>query len=191
MNKRVVVICVFAGFVLLAWGLAWMLWDMGRSGESQFSPDTFQFRGVTYHYLVWTDSLLFTVEGAPSSAYGPLLKYWIEEGYFTPPPHPPKRWDVLTGWRSGRKGSWHGEASGFWYTGLCYSDAEQGDWIAWSRKHPQLAKRLWPEVVRLLKEAKYDLAGWLMLVVWDTHDDETLFDRAFHDWQVDSGQIKK
>lgn len=156
-------------------------------GESQFSPETFEHRGVKLHHFPFTDVL---IRVKPSNPYRKrIVMFWIDEGYLRDLPKHARCWDTVTGWRSGQRWSYGGPAKAFWYRCGCQSDDGEKDWIAWSKRNPQLASKLWPKVIDFLKSAtdgrnsyvNYHLAAVLMMYVQDTQDQES-YDAAYLKW---------
>ena len=159
---------------------------LGCGSISQFSPVTFEHRGVTTFVIPYTDVRIFSIPGKPCRSR--IVQFWIDEGYLKPEPGPTDRWDLICGsasapgWRSRAMG----EAKGFWYTAGCTSDEGAEEWIAWSRRHPDLAKDLWPRVVGYLQTAAdvshrgegYFVAGALMDYIRQAEDARTYQDRV-------------
>jgi hypothetical protein len=187
---------VLGWFLVSLTFLGALIFELGGGDESQFSPESFEFRGLRHTYLPWTDIHLFTIEDPPYSK--PIIGYWIEAGYLSQPANQPQRWDTITAWRTCPKVDWRGRAKRFWYRSRCLSESEENAWIDWSRKHPPFANKLWPEVIKLLKQAGttdppglyYELAGSLMMAVRESQDERT-FEKAFHEWEAKSRAIKR
>jgi hypothetical protein len=174
-----------------AWALAitavaavMVVWS-GRGGEAQFSPDTFESRGVSYFYVPLTDLAVLSLPGRPYLKK--IVEFWIDEGYLPDPCKEPQRWDVITGWRAWQRYGYSGPAKLFWYRAGCRSDEAADEWIEWSRRHPAFAARVWPQVVGLLgrgRQSDYHLAAELMLLVVKTADPGQ-FEKALAAWRAE------
>jgi hypothetical protein len=164
----------------------------GRGGESQFNPATLECRGVADYYIPYT---LVRVWSRPGEPYRPrIAQFWLEEGYARAG-EPGGRWDTVTGW-GGRWLRTTGDAKLFWYHASCASDEQAEEWIAWSRRHPDLAADLWPRVVGLLRQAGgersfacYGAAAELMVRVRGAEDAKEYGERValWHEWTRDLG----
>lgn len=177
-RKRTLVIVFSLVFTLL------IIAGCGRGGEAQFSPDTMQKRGVTVYSIPYADVELFRIASPPRSPI--LVDYWIDQGFLIPPSNSDSiRWDVITGWRAWERLSFGGRAKGFWYRCSCRSDDAMNEWIDWSKRHPDLANRLWPKVIELIQRGDsrgYALAGDLMYTV-DESESAGEFEERFAFWE--------
>jgi hypothetical protein len=159
---------------------------LGCGGESQFSPVTFEHRGVRTYHIPYTDVRLWSTPGEPYRKR--IVQFWIDEGYLKPETSPTERWDVITGWVSapGWRLSRSGSAKSFWYHAGCQDGEAAESWIHWSRRHPELAADLWPRVVGLLQQAAhrpgrsawYAAAAVLMDSVQQVEDAKTYRERV-------------
>lgn len=170
-------------FVAGAGALALIVLAWGRCGEWQFSPDSFESRGVTCYYIPRTNVEIFRIAGTP---YRPkIVQFWSDAGYLPASSLGPKHWDVVTGWHPVPRQIYGGTAKQFWYRAGCKTDQMADEWIEWSRRHPDFADRLWPEVVGLIARRgnSYALAGLLMNWVGKTPDPKA-FEKAFADYRA-------
>src|SRR6476619_4104291 len=71
---------------------------LGRGGESQFSPVTFELRGVRTYHIPYTDRQIWSIPGEPHRPR--IVQFWMEEGYLKPDAGPTDQWDLITGWVS-------------------------------------------------------------------------------------------
>jgi hypothetical protein len=167
-----------------------LLWvaHYGDASRVEFSPVSFEFRVTTKYYVPHTDLLLYSVEHEPYR--NRITQYWIDCGYFTPPLKVNlQQWDTLSDWKRWEPGLGDGEAWSFWGKAACRSKTEVAQWMKWSEDHPQLAEKLWPKVIQLLrdvptnqKQHNYYVAAQLMLWVGDSSD-ELSYQRAYEDWE--------
>ncbi len=191
-RRRVIALSIF----LISLPLCFV--GCGHGGESQFSPDTYEHRGVRFLYVPGTDAIAWTWPSKPTRLR--IVRFWIEEGYFTPATNA-SQWDVINVWGSSiidrKRGS--GGAKAFWYRAACNTDENAEKWIAWSRQHPKRAAIVWPRVIELLKRAgnggdripDYWAAARLMTSVEDAVDD-TQFDERVDEWNHEfAGQLQQ
>src|SRR4051794_33467669 len=66
-------------------------------GEAQFSPDSFESRGVTTFSIPSTNLTLLTLPWKPYRTK--IAQFWLDEGYLLPPTASARRWDVITGYQ--------------------------------------------------------------------------------------------
>jgi len=164
--------------------LALLVLPLGCGSLSQFSPVTFEHRGVQTWDVPYTGVRVVSIPGQPRRVR--IVQFWIDEGYLKPEPGPTERWDVITGEGFGRQWSHSGSSKSFWYGCLCGNDESAEEWIAWSRRHPDLAADLWPRVVGLLQKAAdlqcqsncYFVGGALMQSVQWVEDATTYHERV-------------
>jgi hypothetical protein len=175
MKKVAIRLCLAVGLAALVVG------GCGHGGESQFSPDSFEHRGVLYFWIPYTS---IPVAAIPDERYQEkIVTFWIGEGYFDHVVRQAARWDTIGGWRQFDRSSYGGAAKAFWYLATCRGDEQADEWIEWSHENPKLAARLWPDVVRLVSKGdgeSYAHAGALMRWVHKCTDPAE-FDRAYDD----------
>lgn len=193
-------------FLVIIWvvglSLPVIVLAQGERQETQFSPDSFQHRMVRTYAIPFTDT---TVLAIPKDAYNRfrIVQFWIDEGYLVGSLQKPSRWDIVGGWQSRVRKSYKGPASEFWawmaadsaslkvqVPQRVWTDEETDRWIAWSRRNPQLANRLWPDIVRLLA---YGGAGYryadLLLRRVDRTEDADRVEAAYARCRVDCGAL--
>jgi hypothetical protein len=142
MKRRLIVVSMLCALALVA-ATACSIADVG--GESEFSPDTLDRRGRHNYYV--GDYVAYRTEWSYSR--DGLAEFLVDNGYWTPTHPPEPRWILMTTFRGSHGGD----------TAL-YRELS-GDWIRWSRAHPELARRLWPYALRLLRggPVRYDGLG--------------------------------
>ena len=162
----------------------------GHYGESQFSPDSFETRGVSCYYIPQTNLEVLRWPGKPYRMK--IVQFWIDNGYLPETSPRAKRWDVISGWHPLPRQIYSGSAKAFCYKAGCNTDEMADEWINWSRQHPDLADKLWPEVVSLLARGgySYTLAGLLMNGV-DKTPDPKAFETAFAAYREYAEAVRK
>jgi hypothetical protein len=162
----------------------------GGYGENQFSPDSFENRGVSTYYIPQTNIEIFRWPGKPYREK--IVQFWINEGYLAETIKRPNRWDTVSGWDPLTKQIYGGSAKAFWYRAGCKTDETAGEWITWSNQNPKLAAQLWPEVVSLVARGGYyyQLAARLMNLV-DKTSDPMVFQVAFVSYRAEMETVKK
>jgi hypothetical protein len=141
MSRRIVVACAAAAIALV--GLACFFGE--RGGENQFSPFTLERRGRERLYIA----------GVPIYRSGwsyyqdCLTEFLVAAEYWTPVEAADPRWISMSSFRGRSPGD----------TPLDF--ALNRDWVVWSARHPDLASRLWPYVLKLLRgpPLRYDGLG--------------------------------
>lgn len=143
MSRRGVVVCAVAVIVLLA--LACFLGE--RGGEDQFSPFTLERRGREYFYFAGAS----VYRSRWSYHQDCLTEFLVAAEYWTPVDAADPRWILMSSFRGRSPGE----------TPL--DRALNRDWVVWSAKHPDLAHRLWPYVLELMRgpPLRYDGLGIL------------------------------
>jgi hypothetical protein len=139
---------------------------------------------VRTYYIPYTDVRLWTIPREPYRKR--IVQFWIDEGYLKPETGPTDRWDMITGDVGWQQRTSSGNAKSFWRVSGCASDEQAEEWIAWSRRHPELAADLWPRVVGYLQKAAqsgqpgncYGVAGLLMATVQQSEDATTYHERV-------------
>jgi hypothetical protein len=180
-------VCLVAGILSLGLLFASLLLKRG-GGRFEFSPTSFEHRSETEYYLLDSDIRVFSWRGKPYRM--PLVRYWAKQGFFTPPSSLAENWDLITSWQHSTKRNCKGPARAFWHRTGCDHEDVQEEWIEWSHHHPDLAARLWPEVIFYLKRASrggkyqvcYELAAELMRFV-DKCNTTTSFDKSVSRWR--------
>jgi hypothetical protein len=169
---------------------------LGFGSMSQFSPVTFEHRSVTTWHIPYTGELIFSIPSKPRRAR--IVQFWIGEGYLKPESGPTDRWHIITG--SASAPGWRLRSSGyakyFWWYCQCSWDEDAEQWIAWSRRHPELAADLWPRVVGYLQKAAdprmsgecYVVAGMLMHDVRQAEDAKAYHERVAK-WRQDNAEF--
>jgi len=113
-------------------------------GENEFSPFMLQQRGR---------SLLY-VAGIPvcrsrwTCDRDRLADFLVTAGYWAPVEAADAHWIQMSSFR--------GRSSGSTALGKAL---RRYDWVGWSTAHPELARRLWPYVLKLLRGPPRDYAG--------------------------------
>lgn len=139
MRRRIVVACGAALIAVL--GLACFFAESG--GEDQFSPFTLDRRNREYLYVAGV-----RVYSSPwSYRRDCLAQFLVGAGYWEPVEAADPRWISMTEWR--------GHSSGH----IPFANALSSSWVLWSVKHPDLAGRVWPYVLKLLRGPPLDYAG--------------------------------
>src|SRR5690349_4424283 len=107
--------------LVLCWviGLSFPLivFGCGYGGEGQFSPDSFEFRGVSTFSFPYVDRTLLSFLGDPYRQK--IVQFWLDQGYLKDYLKEPKRWDMLSGHRAWQRRSFKGEAASFWWVATC------------------------------------------------------------------------
>jgi len=137
---------------------------LGRGGDWEFCPDTFQHRSSSTFYVPFTDLKILKIKTEPYRVR--ISQYWMDSGILEKLPEYPKHWEKITGWQTGLKSS-SGPAKVFWYRAGCKTDEEVNTWIEWSKKNPNTSMNMWRNVTKLLRNAgenhlNYQLAAELM-----------------------------
>ena len=169
----------FAGGVILF--LVFVV-PLGCGSYSQFSPVTFEHRVLRTWEIPYTNVEVCSFPGTPRRYR--TVQFWIDEGYLNLESGPTECWHTISGHGTGWRGTGH--AKYFWWYCQCSWDEEAEQWIAWSRRHPELAADLWPRVVGYLQKAAdsqmsgacYHVAGMLMHDVREVEDAKTYHERV-------------
>jgi hypothetical protein len=151
---------LFVGALVIV-AIGFVSGQTGIASGTEWSPELFRhrsFRYFQYAGLQITPSETHEWESA-------LDEYLRAEG-FVPSCAPDKvTWEFVYGSAPGVRG-WHGDAK--W---MCKGMGSLGvgetakEWVEWSRLHPDLAKVLWPEIVRRGRKHQY-LNVYVALVMY-------------------------
>jgi hypothetical protein len=120
--------------------------ELGAEGE--FSPFTLELRGRSVLYIA----------GIPVCRSGwtrdheSVADFLVTAGYWAPVAAADPHWIQM--------GSFHGRTIGSTPFGAAF---RRNDWVGWSTAHPELARRLWPYVLKLLRGPPRDYAGMTLV----------------------------
>jgi hypothetical protein len=114
--------------------------EPGIVGITEFSPDTLGFRSRQY--------FCYSFLGSATEWSLPLAERVRDFDDDVVPPQSPPRWHFVHGdkWRTR---GWNGNAK------VAYRLFRNEHWIDWTEKNPELAKRLWPRAIHLLRQERY------------------------------------
>ena len=116
-------------------------WHLARGGRIFFSPDTLESKSQSEILLYMTEIPIYR------SSYHfdctDLAKHLIEKGYWSPISPSNPRWLLGVHWNN----QWHGGNARFYREIASYGT----EYIEWSNNHPELAKYLWPRILRILR----------------------------------------
>jgi hypothetical protein len=124
----------------------------GHVEGSEFSPESFSRRSFSFYEIpllgIQVTPVKRTAAAAPVEAYL-LGQKWVAA-------LPPAAWDLVAGWRGGRRVDPRGASA------LCnYLDTldARGNlvWLDWSQTNASMAAVLWPVVARLARERLYEI----------------------------------
>jgi len=154
---RIVLIAGASLFLLVA--LGWFFGPSGTVHGVEFSPDRFCHRSFRYH--LWCG-----IQITPKETHqwrSDLEEYLHEQGFVSSADAPNPRWLLVKGFKPFVRG-WFGEAKFLCQAVDCYGGGSNR-WVTWSKDHPELAKVLWPQVVRWARNDQYAEIGSLILLI--------------------------
>lgn len=122
----------------------------GRVHGVEFSPDLVKHRSFSY----W---VLFDVQVTPTRQhewFQTVDEFLHSNGYVAPSSQTPPRWYFVKGFRPSWRG-WIGPAKSYCQAVGCWGSGS--DWqTEFTKKHPELAARLWPRVLDLARREEFD-----------------------------------
>ncbi|HEY5314617.1 MAG TPA: hypothetical protein VIK18_18940 [Pirellulales bacterium] len=118
---------------------------VSTGGRTEFSPDTLERRGRNEFHI----GGLVVYRSSWSYYRDELAQFLIDKGYWVPVTPAEPRWITVNRWAR----AWNSDTP--LYKALRYN------WVNWSDEHPEMARRLWPHVLRLLRtpSLRYDGLG--------------------------------
>ena len=133
--------------VILAGGL---LLVFGQVSGVEFSPDEVCHRSFHVYRVGGVEIGPRTTSRWQTD----LERYLQQRGLVTPSPYRQARWHLVHERRRGRALT-TGKAAQMCRELECFT-GESATWVAWSRQHPDIAAKLWPEVIAMARETEYD-----------------------------------
>ena len=146
---------IVLGIILLAclaFFLLFFVLAFGQVRGQEFSPDTLALRRFSY-----TQIPLINLQVTPpnrSMINSPLTKYWKQQGFDeSGGSNPSTRWDVVIA--VGSRLNYVGDAD--LIRAYLVSENDDGDnpWVVWSEENPKLARVIWPEVLKAIRNRQY------------------------------------
>lgn len=143
--------------------LYFVSWQFARGGIQYFSPYTLETYFQSEILLPLTEIPIYR-SSADTSRYK-LVQYLVDKSYWTPvesgdPPIITNHWNQQ--WRDGHSDI-HRQFAG---------KADQ--WIEWSNGHPEIAAKLWSDVLILLRSDSHDSQSSVSQLMFWARDSETL-----------------
>ena len=159
MRKSIKIAVILCGILVLFLAATFFLVDTEVAEE--FSPDKFCHRTVTYFDVVGFGRFAHD----PEEWRTPIEGYLHEKGMVPPPTRQGPRWHYARGHNPPARGL-IGIAYGMsMVMGRFQRDQDNG-LVQWSKANPGMAALLWPEVVRLAREERYEAAAHLVKEAW-------------------------
>ncbi len=138
---------IIGGGLLLALGV--FMARHGAVSGVEFSPDLVSHRN--YHYYA-----VFGVRVWPKQTrqWRTDLEQYLHRRNLVPPTDVGPRWHPVLESRQGKPDRF-GRAQPMCVELKCLA-GRSGEWVTWSKQHPELAAKLWPRVVQLARAERYD-----------------------------------
>ena len=141
-SYRVETVSILALMILLGALMLSLTMEPGVVNITEFSPDRLSFRHRSYFCYPFLG-----IDGEEEST--PLLDRVLEFDDGGEPAKSPPRWNFVSGDKPRTRG-WHGAAKH-----AHYLFRPNNDWLDWTDKNPELAKRFWPKIIHWLRQEKY------------------------------------
>lgn len=131
---------------------------VGRSGRIYFSPDTLDTKSQSEILLPFTTDV--SIYRSQFEYYRwPLAEYLVQKGYWSPRTAKEPTWLLTYHWSDQWKdGNTDLERNLAW---------KRQFWMEWSDEHPELAKVVWPWVLKALRTDNVDREDFVSLLLWN------------------------
>lgn len=164
------------GFISFA-VLAYCTLMFGLVQGEEFSPNTFVRREFQYYQLPWLGWQISPISRQTKT--NALETYVAAQSWVSPlPAGSSQRWDLVLATQGTVPGTQRILSQGGARILCAYLDAQRENqdlvWLEWSKKNPELAKVVWPLIVRLARDDLYVFVPDLLRVARGESDVEKL-----------------
>lgn len=165
-------IVLLVGVISIPLALA-ILYGLGQTSGTEFSPDDFSRRSFSYNQTPYFDWII--TKKSYADATTPFEENLILDGFIAPVINTTKNWHLISDSGSSRSFMSAGCDARFLTNFLDLTDDEGDDfWLGWNEKYPKTAKIFWPRVADLARQEMYlkipDIMQYAMEI--ETDDDK-------------------